>query len=213
MAKRNALSEWLDQTKKLAKSRDYAALDLVDSVFEILFLIHPGVLRKHRGFFDDICTRYHKPNPLHYLSSRRKMEADFKESHGASVQDRLAPELLKQHHGHFLRCCAAMRDWRSCAVSEFAMDQVSRFVETSIIRAENSLKDIVWQWFEIIDFMFERPELVDAELLDEYTTERVAWVCRRYRKNNPLTNGMRTKFGKYWKDENGKWRKERRRRV
>lgn len=90
---------------------------------------------------------------------------------------------------------------------------IAGYVLDSIKRCEKGNELISWQWFEVIDFMFERPELINPALIDQYIRDRIFETCRNHRKNNPLTNGAVKRFGKFWKDENGKWRKERRRRF
>ena len=213
MAKRNALMEWLDQTKKLAKAQDYAALDLVDRIFDILFYLNPAVLKRHREFIDDVCRRYHKPNPLNHVGSRSQMERAYREKNGTPIQKVLADRLYRQHGKKKLAGCAGQMDWKSCTVSRFGIDLLSKIVDSDLSRAETGQKDILWQWFEIIDFMFERPELVNPEIIDDYVTERIATVCRKHRKNNPLADGMRARFGKFWKSPDGRWRRERRHRI
>jgi len=90
---------------------------------------------------------------------------------------------------------------------------LTSYILDSIKRCYRGDELISWQWFEVIDFMFERPELINPSLIDQYIRDRIFEVCRNHKKNNPLTNGVVKRFGKFWKDENGKWRKERRRRF
>jgi len=92
-------------------------------------------------------------------------------------------------------------------------DLISKYAIDSIKRCERGNELIAWQWFEVIDFMFERPELINPAFIDQYIRDRIFETCRNHRKNNPLTNGMVKRFGKFWKDEDGKWRRERRRRF
>lgn len=174
MSSRNALLEWLEQIKKLSKARDYADLDLVDKLFELMPLLDKGMLYRHKDFFDEICTPYHKPSPLARRSSNGKI-------------------------------------WR-CPIEHHKCGVLNRFVDAVISRAEAARKDILWQWFEIIDFMFERPELINPSALDEYIEDKINFVCKAHRKNNPLDDYVRNKFGRYWKDDQGRWRKERRHR-
>lgn len=90
---------------------------------------------------------------------------------------------------------------------------VNRLIDNSLKRFQEKNKEIVWQWFEIIDFMYERPELVNPIMIDEYVKGVIDGVCKKYRKNNPFNDGHHKLFGKYWKDEKGQLHKERRNRF
>ncbi len=91
---------------------------------------------------------------------------------------------------------------------------LSAYVVESIGRIESMRKAVEVQWFEVIDFIYERPELVDPRILsDEYIKSHIKQVCADKKKNNPLENGMALKLGKYWKDERGRWCIERRKRF
>lgn len=210
MAKRNALMEWLDQTKKLAKAKDYAVLDVIDKIFEVIPFIQPGVLFKHREILDDICAQYHKPNPIHFIRSRRKRDQIYDKRNSTSIQKNIEAKLMKCK---IKTGCPATKDWHSCGVSKFGINLMSKFVDGSLARMEAWNKEIVWQWFEVIDFMYERPELINPDSIDGYVEERITFVCSKYRKNNPLANGMRKRFGKQWLGRDGKWHQERRRRF
>lgn len=101
----------------------------------------------------------------------------------------------------------------TCPSKSTCMGILDRYVHASVNRCEKAVQMIDWQWFEVIDFMFERPELVNPALVDQYIRDRIFEVCRNHKKNNPLTNGVVARFGKYWRDDKGHWRKERRRRF
>ena len=213
MSKRNALMEWMDQIKKLAKSKDYVCLKVVDQIFDHLYFINPRVLKRHKEFFDDICKRYHKDSPLDFISHRAAGESFYERKNGNGIQHDIAKKLARQHTAATKAACKGMEDWKSCGISQFGMDILSKFVEGSLERSETAQQDIAWQWFEVIDFMWERPELINPDAIDEYMIERINWVCKKWRKKNPLENGIRDKFGKFWKDEDGKWKAERRKRF
>ena len=90
----------------------------------------------------------------------------------------------------------------------------SVYVVESIKRIEDMQKAVEVQWFEVIDFIYERPELVDPRILsDEYIKSHIKQVCADKKKNNPLENGVSVKLGRYWKDERGRWCIERRKRF
>ena len=196
MSRRNALLEWLEQTKKLSKSKDYACLDLIDKIFEISSFIDRKILIRHREIFDDVCERYHKPNPADFIN-RRKVDRN------KMVEKICAPP----------KNCPVREYPRKCPLTREGIILLNKFIESCILQAETAAKDILWQWFEIIDFMFERPELINPSMIDGYVEEKINKVCKIHRKNNPLSNGMRTKFGKFWKDDNGAWKEERRKRF
>jgi hypothetical protein len=201
--------EWLDQIKKLAKSKDYVCLAVIDQIFDYLYYIRPSVLTKHKDFFDDICERYHKDNPLDFIRRREDKESFFEKKNGVPIERRIKEKLTRQTKRKMVGC-VGIEDWKSCALSKFGIDIFSDFVDGSLTRSEVALRDIEWQWFEVVDFMWERPELINPDAIDEYTAERINMVCRKRRKNNPLENGIREKFGKFWKGSDGKWYRERR---
>jgi hypothetical protein len=163
--------EWLEQTKKISKSVDYIALDLIDSVLAILVHLDPKIIREHQKFFEYYCKLYHKPSPLKLLP--RKTQTN----------------------------CHSVRK------------AFSVYVDQSIKRIEKQKEAVTWQIFEIIDFIYERPELINPEFIGEYMRDRIQEVCAEHRKNNPLMNGFSKKLGKFWKDEDGKWQPERRKRF
>jgi hypothetical protein len=172
MSRRNALMEWIDQTKRLSKSKDYMALNLIDSVIENIDFINQKIILNNRIFLKNICERYHKPNPVLMLKKNKVI----------------------------------------CS-NDNCYSSFSNSVQSSFDRVIGLEKDIAWQWFEIIDFMYERPELVGTHLIDDYVSGCISIVCKKYKKNNPLINGIRERFGKYYKDDLGRWRKERRKRF
>lgn len=91
---------------------------------------------------------------------------------------------------------------------------VNKYVKSSIKRCLRAGELIRGQWWEIIDFMWERPELVNPNIAqDDYIVGKINEACDGNIKNNPVKNGFKNKFGKEWKDENGQWRKERRKRF
>lgn len=163
--------EWIDQTKKLSKSVDYMALDVIDSIMKVRSLSERRVLFKHRAFFKEFCEEYHKPNPLKNLVTERSVSKKFKK-----------------------------------ALSLFICESIKRL---KIIQDAMEI-----QWFEIIDFIYERPELVDPAILnDEYVKSHIKEVCKNRRKNNPFEDGISSRIGKYWKDSRGRWKPERRKRF
>ena len=92
-------------------------------------------------------------------------------------------------------------------------DVVTQLLVVEMERYEKARQILLWQWFEVVDFIFERPELIDPVALDPYVESCIAAACKEHKKNNPLANGMRGKLGKFWKDSKGSWRKERRHRF
>lgn len=84
------------------------------------------------------------------------------------------------------------------------------FVEGSIERCWKGIEMAKVTWMEMIDYLWERPELVRPELLDDYIRSKIDEVCKEKNKRNPLNNGMWEHFGKHWMDGNGIWQEERR---
>ena len=189
MTQRNALMEWLEQTKKMSKMVDYICSEAIDWIVNVLWLTDGKIIRRHKGFFDYYCAKYHKPHPLELMRDPTAIEKIFMERYG-----KLIP---------------AMR----CVGCRFGKKTLTDFVESSILRCKFGIKDVTWQWYEIIDFMYERPELVNPAVIDEYIEGKIYEVCGTHKKNNPLKNGMKEKFGKFFKGEDGKWHHERRRRF
>lgn len=200
MANKTSLMEWLEQTKRLSKEEDYMALEIIDTVMEHIHAVCPELIRKHRKFFNKLCDEYHKPNPVVYLKKNHLMK-EFKKKHGVS---------FNQWQASF---CRIPKGYPStgCRAFKFFRKAMTEQLEIQIERSLASIKVMEWQWFEIIDFMYERPELVNPALIDPYITTKITEVCAEHKKNNPLLNGMRLRFGKFWKDAKGKWIPERRR--
>jgi hypothetical protein len=106
-----------------------------------------------------------------------------------------------------------MSPCHSCHKDQNATKILSEYVQGSINRCWTGIDMVQTQWFEIIDFMFEMPQLVNPNAIDEYIAGRITEVCRNNRKLNPLANGTAKRFGRYWRDKDGKWRQEKRRRF
>jgi hypothetical protein len=203
MANRTALMEWLEQTKRISKEEDYMGLEIIDNVMANIHLICPELIRRHRKFFNDLCNSYHKPNPVSYLSDHHKTKAFKSKYKGLSFYQWQA-SFCRKPEGYPKGGCRAFKHFRK-AVTEQLEIQIERF--------KKAQKIIQWQWFEVIDFMYERPELVNPALIDEYMTQKINEVCADGKKNNPLANGLKARFGKFWKDKEGKWQPEKRQRF
>jgi hypothetical protein len=198
--------EWLEQTKRISKSHDYITLEVIDSILDYLWIIDKKVIQKHKELLNDICGTYHKPNPVDLVKKREKIDELFKERHGMGIQD-WCQKAIKDPS------CKSFKLWNDCVMSKYCIKWLSSFVDGSLNRCEKANKDMLWQWFEVIDFMYERPELINPALIDEYIETVINKVCEKHRKNNPLSNGYRERFGKFWKDKDGKWQKEKRARF
>jgi len=91
---------------------------------------------------------------------------------------------------------------------------LSEFVQGSINRCLGGIEMVHIQWMEIIDFMYDYPNLVNPAIVeDEYIVSKINEACKNNQKMNPLENGMARKFGKMWKDADGNWQHEKRRRF
>ena len=203
MSQHNSLMEWLSQTKRLTKEEDYMGLEIIDNVMENIDIVCPELIRRNRKFFNELCGEYHKPNPVSLLTDGN-MAKEFKQKHVGQSFHLWQASFCRSPKNYPKGGCRAFKMFRK-AVSEQIENQIERF--------KKAQKVLTWQWFEVIDFMYERPELVNPSLLDEYITKTINRVCKENKKNNPLVNGMVSKFGKFWKDEEGKWKPERRRRF
>jgi len=203
MAKKTSLMEWLDQTRKLSKEEDYMGLAIVDTLMDYVWLVDQSSFAKHKKEVSRLCEQYHKPNPFEFFGNRKKIEAEFRRQNNGKTYSawfRARCRLKAEHVG-------------DCGVLRFLKGVVTEQILLQLDRYERARLVLLFQWFEVIDFMFERPELVDPDAIDGYVGETIYRVCRDNRKNNPLSNGVKKRFGKFWKDKDGKWHKERRRRT
>lgn len=190
----------MEQTKRLSKAEDYMGLEIVDTVIDYLWLLERNFLRRYKYIFDDLCDRYHKDNPIK-LFNKRGIEAQFHQDYKKSKQQ------------WFRDTCHLLWENHNCRLLKYLRSVITEQLEIQLKRYEKASEVLLWQWFEVIDFMYERPELINPNLLDEYIEDTVNRVCKIHRKNNPFSNGMQKRFGKYWKDKKGRWRKERRKRF
>lgn len=178
-------------------------LEIIDAVIENIHLVCPELIRRHRKFFNELCDEYHKDNPVSMLSDSN-LQNSFKEAHGGMTLHKWQASFCRRPEGYPKGGCRAFKMMRKILTDQLEL-QIERF--------KKAQKVLTWQWFEVIDFMFERPELVNPALLDEYVTKKINEVCSGNKKKNPLNNGVYNRFGKFWKDKNGKWQPERRRRF
>ena len=200
MTQRNSLMEWLEQTKRLSKAEDYMGLEIVDTVSDNLWLLDKSFIEKHKKIFNDLCTRYHKPNPVK-LFTKTQIEKEFKKDHG------------KTRYQWYADICSTLGKKKNCRLLKYVKSVTREQLDLQLARYEKASEILLWQWFEIIDFMYERPELINPNLIDDYIETTINRVCILHRKNNPFLNGMKARFGKFWKDKNGVWCKERRNRF
>lgn len=200
--------EWLEQTKKISKMMDYIALDTLDAILKNMWVIEPRVLKKHENLISMLCEQYYKPNPIELIRSQKTVIEHFKLTHGIDF-DTWVQKRVKNK-----KCTVVVtKELKACPISRMGVKTFSDYVDGSLTRCEKGRKDILWQWFEVIDFMYERPELIDPKLLDGYIEDKINEVCAGHRKNNPLTDGYRRRFGAFWKDKSGEWHPEKRQRF
>lgn len=203
MSKKNALMEWLDQTKRISKEEDYMGLEIIDTVMENIYLVCPELIRRYRKFFNQLCDAYHKPNPVSLLGDK-KLAKLFKSKHNGQSFHQWQASFCRRPSGYPKGGCRAFKMLRKNFTDQ---------IEVQIERFRKAQKVLEWQWFEVIDFMYERPELVNPAMIDEYIAAKINDVCTDSKKNNPLKNGIKDKFGKFWKDEKGEWQREKRKRF
>ncbi len=199
--------EWLEQTKKLSKSVDYITMQTIDYFLEYLWLLDVKVLAKHKKILTKMSILYHKPNPLDIVkNNKRKIEHFIKQHNGLCPQEWLK-KIISVYHD---KNCKVFKNYKDCRIFQLFKKTISYWADGSLSRCEQAYRDITWQWFEVIDFMYERPELINPSLVDEYIEGKINEVCSENNKNNPLSDGHRKRFGKYWKNEKGEWHKEKR---
>lgn len=209
MAGKTSLMEWLEQTKRISKMVDYITLDTLDAVLKNMWVIEPRILKKHQKLINALCEQYHKPNPIELIKDKDAISEHFKLVHGVNF------DTWSEKHIKNKKCTVYVtKTLKKCPVSSLGVKTFSDFVDGSLFRCEKGRKDVLWQWFEVIDFMYERPELIDPKLIDPYIEQKILEVCAGHRKNNPLVNGHRRRFGKMWwcKPEK-KWKQEKRNRF
>ena len=173
MTQKNALMEWLEQTRRVSKSVDMICMDTIDYIVTVLPYIQKVAIINNKNFFNRFCAHYHKDNPLDLIAGAEKI--------------------------HPVEC-------QTC-------DMITKFMQSSIDRCWKGIDMVKIQWLEVVDFMWERPELVNPALIDDYIRSCITEVCRDHVKQNPLVNGMWEHFGKHWIDENGNFQEERRKRL
>ena len=199
MSQRNSLMEWLEQTKRLTKEEDYMGLDIIDNIFDYLWLLDPAFVRRHKKMYQWLCAYYHKDNPIDFLTAY-KIRQVFKREHEGMEID----EYEKKEMG----MTAPMRKSK---IYWYLKETIERQIDIQISRYYKARDSIINQWCEIIDYMWERHELINPHLaIDGYLIETINKVCRIRRKKNPLANGVRKLFGKYWRDKDGNLHKEKR---
>jgi hypothetical protein len=203
MANRTALMEWLEQTKRVSKTVDYFGLDIIDNAMNHLHLLCPELFRRHRKFFNDLCDYYHKDNPLDFLNPSRSL-AKFNEKHDDKSIHEWQASFCRKPTGYPKGGCKAFKLFRRGMTEQLDI-QIDRF--------KKAQEMVRIQWWEVIDFMWERPELVNPAMLDDYIRKKVYDVCDGGQKKNPLKNGMMSKFGKMWMGDDHKWHVERRKRF
>lgn len=207
MIKKNSLMEWLAQTKKLSKSVDYITMQTIDFVLNYLWAIDTKTIAKHKKILTRMSLLYHKPNPLDIAKNYRKAESYFLLHHGGITLKDWLKKIVQNYHK---KSCKIYHSYKECRIFQLLKKTISYWADGSLIRCEQAYQDITWQWFEVIDFMYDRPELINPSLIDEYIEGKINEVCAENNKNNPLADGYRDKFGKCWKDEKGGWHKEKR---
>ena len=195
--------EWLEQTKRISKEEDYMGLAIIDEVTKNLYAICPELLSRHRKFFNDLCDYYHKDNPVD-IYRKNNQSKRFKEGHDGESFHEWQASFCRQPKGYPKGGCRAFKFFRKTLTEQ---------LEIQIERFEKAQEVIRWQWWEVIDFIWERPELVNISIIDDYVREQIDNVCEGGIKKNPLKNGISKRFGKFWKDESGKWHTERRKRF
>lgn len=192
--------EWLAQTKRLSKEEDYMGLEIVDAVIDNLWLVDRPFIKKHKKTFNDLCDRYHKPNPVR-MFNKDTIDSEFQLDFGVTRKEWLE------------NTCRKLVSGKACRLMKYLKQTVMHQLDSQLQRYKKASDVLLWQWFEVIDFMYERPELINPNLMDEYIESTITRVCLVHRKNNPFKNGIRKRFGTFWKDKKGHWRKERRQRF
>lgn len=111
------------------------------------------------------------------------------------------------HKTHPMKLHTKIKKIKTCKI-------LSEFVQASIKRSWQGIEMVEIQWMEIVDYMYDYPNLVNPRIIeDDYVVGRIGEVCKKYNKMNPLRNGTQKKFGKMWKDRDGIWHPEKRRRF
>ena len=123
--------------------------------------------------------------------------------------DRFCPVYNKPHPRRILRRIPKKHHKKNCMEELLGI-----FIQSSIDRCWNGIEMVRTQWDEIVDFMYDYPNLVNPSVVDDdYVSNKIAEVCAGNRKNNPLKNGTARMFGKKWKDADGNIHAEKRRRF
>jgi hypothetical protein len=179
-------------------------MEVIDDILDNLWLIHRQTLLKYKELFNKMCKLYHKPNPIELSASKSRLESYHIKRTGETFD-----ECFKKHKV-YKNCPSTLEEAKSCKLYNKMKKKFTAYIERSLGRIDKAFKVMKWQWFEVIDFMYERPELVNPNLVDEYIEGRINEVCSESNKNNPLSDGHRKRFGKFWFGPDGKWNPERR---
>lgn len=207
MARRTALMEWIDQTRKIDKEEAYFGLAIVDTLLEYVWLIDGDKLQEFKDIVTKLCKEYHKePNPFDLFGDMKAIEAEFKRTNNGRS--------LHKWKASKCRLCKEKRSaYRECRMYSFMQDVVTEQLKVQLGRYIKARQVILWQWLEIADLCWERPELIDVKAVGEYVETQIAQACKESNKKNPFAPEVRHLLGKYWRDKDGHLKRERRKRF
>lgn len=209
MTQRNALMELIEQSRRLAKQSDMLVLNKIDYLFKYIWLIEPKKLKDYRHLLEPIIEYYHKPNIFEIIKSKAGIEEYFKKHYsGETIQD-----YINQIINSKTEYCVAKTDYTQCKLCQFLRECLMDVFEACLNNYKKEKESLDILVCEIVDFMHERPELVNLNLIDDYIRSLVDEVCTRKNKINPLNSDLVMRFGKYWKDKQGNWHEEKRKRF
>jgi hypothetical protein len=205
MSQKTSLMEWIHQNRRLQKEEDYFGLSILDTIIDYIWLLEAQPFQKYRGELERLCEAYHKePSPYDIFGDRKKIEAEFRRTHNGK-------HLIKWQQA---KCNEKDDPYRNCGMFMYLREVVTGQIVIQLERYMKARDVLVQQWEEAIDFMIERPELCDPKVLsDEFIVDTITLISRIHRKENPLANGFRSRLGKFWRDSDGRWKKEKRRRF
>lgn len=178
-------------------------LDIIDTILDYLWLLKKDFVLRHKKFYSWLCQYYHKDNPIEFLTPKL-IRFQFEKEHDGKT--------IEEYELEFMGI--EKESDRDSLLYKHFKETVQTHIELQVERYYLARKEMITQWCEIVDYMWEHPERINPSLLDDYIVEQINLVCRLKRKKNPLLNGIQAKFGKEWWDKQAKcWRPERRHRF
>jgi len=208
MTQRNALMELIEQGRRLSKHFDMMVLNKIDYVFRYLWILDVKKIREYKDIIQPIITYYHKPDLFEIIKNKKNLDGFIRRTnHDKDIQS-LVSDIVERNSD----TCIAREDYGQCTLCTHLSNAITDIFEGCLNRYKKDKEALDLLLCEIVDFMHERPELVNINLIDDYVRMLIDEVCTRKNKINPLATDLVDRFGKFWRDDQGNWHEEKRKR-